>query len=56
MAEGLNHLQASAPQDLCFDLHSLQAIVRQRLAGLQTGQTLNGIPLPMLEPIVPGED
>ncbi len=56
MAEGLNHLQASAPQDLGFDLHSLQAIVRQRLAGLQTGQTLDGISLPALEPIVPGKD
>ena len=56
MAEGLNHLQASPPQDLGFDMHSLQAIVRQRLASLQTGQPLDGIPLPVLEPIVPGKD
>lgn len=56
MAEGLNHLQASPSQDLSFDMHSLQAIVRQRLASLQTGQTLDGIPLPVLEPVVPGKD
>ena len=56
MAEGLNHLQAAPPQGLGFDLPSLQAIVSQRLAGLQTGQTLDDIPLPVLQPSVPSED
>jgi predicted metal-dependent hydrolase len=56
MAEGLNHLQSSLPQELGFDLQALQTIVSQRLAGLQTGQTMDDIPLPVLEPIAPAKD
>lgn len=48
MAEGLNHLQSSLQHDLGLDLTSLEAIVRKRLAGLQTGHTLADIPAPHL--------
>jgi predicted metal-dependent hydrolase len=56
MAEGLNHLNQSPPQLFGFDLEALKLVVRQRLARLQTGQLLDDLPLPQLQPSVPGKD
>jgi len=56
MAEGLNHLNQS-PSDLFgIDLEALKVIIRQRLARLQRGQLLEDLPLPHLQPSVPGKD
>lgn len=48
MAEGLNHLSSADGNVLDVDLPSLQTIVRQRLAALQSGVSLDNLPLPHL--------
>jgi predicted metal-dependent hydrolase len=55
MAEGLNHIQSSAPHDLGLNLQSLMAVVGRRLASLQAGETLAELLLPRLERIVPNK-
>ncbi|MFN9547319.1 MAG: DUF309 domain-containing protein [Cyanobacteriota bacterium] len=56
MAEGLNHLQSSSPQDLNLDLQALSSIVSRRLAALQAGQSLADLPLPVLRRLAPDKD
>jgi predicted metal-dependent hydrolase len=56
MAEGLNHLESCPLQAVGFDLLSLKAIVRQRLASLQAGQPPVDIPMPQLVQKAPDKD
>lgn len=56
MAEGLNHIQSSCAPDPGLDLEGLMTIVRRRLAGLQAGDPLAEMPLPVLERIAPDKD
>ncbi len=56
MAEGLNRLQTSPPLTLCLDTQMLTSIVSQRLAVLQSGQTLENLPLPVLKSMVTNQD
>lgn len=56
MAEGLNHIQPSSAPDLGLDLQRLITTVRRRLAGLQAGEPLVELPLPVLERIAPDKD
>jgi predicted metal-dependent hydrolase len=56
MAEGLNHLNQSPSHLFGIDLEALKVIIRQRLARLQTGQMLDDLPLPHLQPSAPGKD
>ena len=55
MAEALHHLEAPPEHHLGLDLQSLKAIVTLRLAGLQAGQTLVAMPLPVLASVQPGK-
>jgi len=55
MAEALHHLEAPPEHHLGLDLQSLKAIVTLRLAGLQAGQTLVAMPLPVLASVKPGK-
>jgi predicted metal-dependent hydrolase len=56
MAEGLNRLRSSPPHQPGFDLQALEVIVRARLTGLQTGQSLVDIPVPVLVRTTPDKD
>ncbi|MEB3335807.1 MAG: DUF309 domain-containing protein [Cyanobacteriota bacterium] len=56
MAEGLNHLQATADQELALDLASLIAVVQQRLARLQAGESLLDLPWPVLGQLEAAQD
>lgn len=53
MAEGLNHLQQSSPEILGFDLEALIETVRKRLLRLQSGKTLDDLPVPQLRSVGP---
>jgi predicted metal-dependent hydrolase len=53
MAEGLNHLQQSSPEILGFNLELLIETVKARLLRLQSGKTLDDLPVPQLKVIRP---